>query len=399
MKLKPEKSTHALNVQTRSHNLQELAGLFAKLGFIGFGGPAAHIAMMEEEVVKRRAWMTHEHFLDLLGVTNLIPGPNSTEMAIHIGLVRAGWQGLIVAGVCFIAPAIAITLGFAYLYVTYGSLPQLAPIVAGIRPAMIAVILGAVYRLGKPIAKKSLPPVVIGVVVAILALMQVNEIVLLFSGGFAALAWNYRLRLGNISSTFFAMFLVAPLALPVVQTMVPSSTITLTGLGLYFLKIGSILYGSGYVLVAFLQGGLVEARHWLTQTQLLDAVAVGQFTPGPVLSTATFIGYDILGFPGAAAATVGIFLPSFVFVLIVSPFVPKLRTVPSLRTCLDGVNASALGLMLAVCVTLAVSTLGSPVLWLIFLGSGASILVWNVHPAWLVAGSALVSWLAAIVRV
>jgi chromate transporter len=398
MKIEPEKTAGAPNLKTKSGNLRELATMFAKLGIIGFGGPAAHIAMMEEEVVGRRKWMTHEHFLDLLGVTNLIPGPNSTEMAIHVGLVRAGWLGLIVAGVCFIAPAIAITLAFAYLYVTYGALPQLAPLVAGIRPAMIAVILGAVYRLGKPMVKEGPTSVVIGLVVAILALMQVNEIVLLFSGGFAALAWNYRYRLRNLGSTFVAMFLVAPFVVPAVQTIIPSSAITLAGLGLYFLKIGSILYGSGYVLVAFLQAGLVETRHWLTQTQLLDAVAVGQFTPGPVLSTATFIGYVLLGIPGAAVATAGIFFPSFVFVLIVSPFIPRLRNVPSLRTCLDGVNASALGLMLAVCVSLAVSTLGNPVMWLIFVGAGASILVWNVHPAWLVVGSALVSWLATLIR-
>jgi chromate transporter len=386
-------------MQTKSSNLIGLAGLFAKLGLIGFGGPAAHIAMMEDEVVKRRQWMTHEHFLDLLGVTNLIPGPNSTEMAIHIGLVRAGWQGLIVAGVCFIAPAIAITLVFAYLYVAYGSLPQLAPIVAGIRPAMIAVIVGAVYRLGKPIIRKDKAPILIGFIVATLAVVRINEIALLFSGGVVAVAWANRHRLKSAATVFLTMCLLAPLTIPVPQTIVPPNGISLAGLGLFFLKIGSILYGSGYVLVAFLQGGLVEARHWLTQTQLLDAIAIGQFTPGPVLSTATFIGYVLLGIPGATVATVGIFLPSFVFVLIVSPFISKIHNIPTARAFLDGVNASALGLMLAVCIILGISTLTNPLMWLIFLGAAGSVLIWNLHPAWLVAGSALISWLATTIRI
>jgi chromate transporter len=389
----------AADSQSRPRHLKELAQLFAKLGFIAFGGPAAHIAMMEEEVVKRRKWLTHEHFLDLIGVTNLIPGPNSTEMAIHIGLVRAGWRGLIVAGACFIAPAIAITLVFAYLYVQYGSLPQLAPIVAGIRPAIIAVILGAVYRLAKPIVRKDNSHVVIGFIVTVLALFRINEIVLLFSGGFAVLAWSNRHRFRNITSAFFLMCFLAPLSIPAVRTVAPLNGITLAGLGLFFLKIGSILYGSGYVLVAFLQGGLVETRHWLTQTQLMDAVAVGQFTPGPVLSTAAFIGYLLLGFPGAAAATVGIFLPSFVFVLIISPFIPRIRNVPPLRAFLDGVNVSALGLMLAVCVVLGIGTLSSPVMWLIFLGAIISTLIWNLHPAWLVVGGAVVGWLATTIRI
>ena len=380
-------------------NLKEIALLFLRLGVVGFGGPAAHIAMMEDEVVKRRQWITHEHFLDLLGVTNLIPGPNSTEMAIHIGLVRAGWRGLLVAGICFITPAIAITLVFAYLYATYGSLPQLAPIVAGVRPAMIAVILGAVYRLRKPIARKNKLPVVVGFVVAILSILHVNEILLLFSGGFVTLALEYRNKIKAVSSLFLLICILGPLSTPVVQTLEPSSRITLAGLGLFFLKIGSILYGSGYVLIAFLQGGLVDANRWLTQTQLLDAIAVGQFTPGPVLSTAAFIGYVLLGFPGAAVATVGIFLPSFVFVLIASPFIPKLRNVPSVRAFLDGVNASALGLMLAVCIALGIGTLGSPLMWLIFLAACISVLFWNVHPAWLVAGSALAGWLATIIGI
>ncbi len=377
--------------------LRELALVFGRLGIIGFGGPAAHIAMMEEEVVKRRNWISHESFLDMLGVTNLIPGPNSTEMAIHVGLRKGGWRGLLVAGFCFIAPAIALTIALAYLYVRYGSLPHLAPLIIGIRPAIIAVILGAVFRLSKPVIKKNGSSAIIGVLVALLSCLQVNEILLLVGGGVLALAWNLK---GKLSRNLVvpAIFLI-PATASVVQPAAINDAITLSGLGLFFLKIGSILYGSGYVLVAFLQGGLVEARHWLTQGQLLDAIAVGQFTPGPVLSTAAFIGYVLLGFPGAMVSSVGMFLPSFVFVPIISPLIGKFRNVPSLRAFLDGVNASALGLMLAVCVLLGVTTLTSPLMWLIFIGAALASTVWRLHPAWLVIGGAFISWLATAIRI
>jgi chromate transporter len=384
--------------KTQSTSLGELAKLFLRLGFIGFGGPAAHIAMMEEEVVKRKGWITHEHFLDLLGVTNLIPGPNSTEMAIHIGLVQSGWRGLIVAGVCFIAPAVAITLVFAQLYVTYGSLPQLAPVIAGMRPAIIAIILGAVYRLGKPLMRKSKVSVAIGLAVASLAVLHFNEIALLFLGGFAGVLWSFRGRLGKHALPALSIALAPFAFVHVATTVAPPDEITAPALGLFFLKIGSILYGSGYVLVAFLQGGLVDARHWLTQTQLLDAIAVGQFTPGPVLSTAAFIGYVLLGVPGATVATLGIFLPSFVFVPLATPFIPKLRSVPTLGAFLDGVNGSSLGLILAVCLSLGASTLVNPISWLVFIGAGAAILVWNLHPALLIIGSALISWMVITIR-
>jgi len=388
-----------IDSQAKAGGLPELARLFLKLGFIAFGGPAAHIAMMEDEVVKRRHWITHEHFLDLLGVTNLIPGPNSTEMAIHIGLVRAGWRGLVIAGVCFIVPAVGITLLFAHLYVVYGTLPQVAPFVEGIRPAIIAIVLGAIYRLGKPLVKKNKMPGVIGAVVALLSLLNVNEIVLLFAGGVAGILWLNRRGFGKSVPLFVLIAFLAPAVTHATNQAVSTDNLTLAALGLFFLKIGSILYGSGYVLVAFLQGGLVEARHWLTQTQLLDAIAVGQFTPGPVLSTSAFIGYLLLGLPGAAVSAVGIFLPSFVFVLLVSPFIPKLRNVPSLGAFLDGVNGSALGLMLAVCVTLGAAALTRPLMWIILVVAGVCILKWKIHPAWLVAGSALVSWLATSIQI
>lgn len=364
--------------------LRELALLFMKLGTTAFGGPAAHIAMMEQEVVGRRKWISHEYFLDLLGATNLIPGPNSTEMAIHVGYVRAGWRGVFVAGVCFIAPAIMITLLLAYLYVTYGTTPQFEPFIYGIRAAIIAVILGAVIRLGKPFRGKRFM-VVTGLAVAALNLLHIDEILLLLCAGVLGILWENRRRLGGGMPVIF--FSGAVLAVPLVASPgVAAGPATLIGIGLFFLKIGSILYGSGYVLVAFLQAGLVESRHWLTQTQLIDAIAIGQFTPGPVLSTATFIGYVMLGIPGAAIATTGIFLPSFVFVLLTSPFVPRLRRSAVTRGFLDGVNAASLGLMLAVCVTLGSTTLTSISAWMIFLLAAIVLSKWNLNAAWIVGG-------------
>ncbi|MBI3189733.1 MAG: chromate efflux transporter [Ignavibacteriales bacterium] len=374
--------------------VKELALLFLKLGATAFGGPAAHIAMMEEEIVKRRKWITHEHFLDLLGATNLIPGPNSTEMAIHIGYVRAGLRGVLVAGFCFVVPAILITLLFAELYVSYGSTPQLSSLIFGIRAAIIAVIAGAVFRLSKPVLKKT-NSLIIGVAVIILNLVGVNEILLLFSAGMVGLLWNsFSIFRSNISSFIgFIPFLNQQYNVTSFSTSISTNEATLTGLGLFFLKIGSILYGSGYVLVAFLQSELVNVRHWLTQSQLLDAIAVGQFTPGPLSSTATFIGYIILGLPGAIVATAGMFLPSFIFVLISSPFIPKIRKSQLASGFLDGVNAASLGLMFAVTISLATSSLTSIGAWLIFLLAGIVVVIWNLNAAWIVVGSALVGWL------
>ncbi|MEP0823703.1 MAG: chromate efflux transporter [Ignavibacterium sp.] len=371
--------------------MKELGLMFLKLGATAFGGPAAHIAMMEDEVVHRRKWITHEHFLDLLGATNLIPGPNSTEMAIHIGLLRGGWRGLILAGVCFILPAVAITLLLAHLYVAYGALPRFQPLMEGVRPAILAVILAAVYRLSRPIIRK---PFMVGTAIAVVVLniAGLNEILLLIASGITGLLWSSRGRLFSLGSNLFGLCASAPLT-AFWMNQAARDTASLAGLGLFFLKIGSVLYGSGYVLVAFLEGGLVESRHWLTQTELLDAVAVGQFTPGPVLSTATFIGYLIFGIPGAAVATTGIFLPSFIFVLIISRFIPKLRQSPSTAGFLDGVNAASIGLMLAVTITLAASTMTGLVAWGLFALAAYGILVWNLHAAWIVGGSALAGWL------
>jgi chromate transporter len=380
--------------------LKEIVLLFLKLGTVAFGGPAAHIAMMEDEVVKRRGWITREQFLDLLGATNLIPGPNSTEMAIHIGYVRAGWRGLIVAGACFILPAVAITLLLAHLYVTYGTMPQVGPFILGIRSAMIAVILAAVYRLSKPMMNNPFM-VLVGLAVMGLNILHADEVVLLLGAGVLGIIWENRHRLRGAVSSFFVLAVTSSVPLAQVSTSIAvgAGGATLIGLGLFFLKVGSVLYGSGYVLVAFLQGGLVDTRHWLTQTQLLDAIAIGQFTPGPVLSAATFIGYVILGFPGAAVATTAIFLPSFIFVLIVNPLIPRLRKSLLVRGFLDGVNAASLGLMMAVGVSLALSTLTGFAPWGIFVLALIVVVVWNLNAAWIVAASALLSWLSSLLRV
>ena len=377
-----------------STELREVASVFLKLGVVAFGGPAAHIAMMEEEVVRRRQWMPHERFLDLLGATNLIPGPNSTEMAIHIGYQRAGWRGLIAAGASFIIPAVLISLVLAHLYTAYGSVPQLEPFILGVRSGIIAVIAAAVFRLGRPMLKRR-HLIFTCIAVAILSLLHVDEILLLFAAGVSGLAWSYRQTWPRGVSSLFA---VGPLLRAPLLTMSAGAagSATLMGLTLFFLKIGSILFGSGYVLVAFLQGGLVDVRHWLTQAQLLDAVAVGQFTPGPVLSTATFIGYLILGIPGAFVATIGIFLPSFIFVLISSPFLPRLRKSPLASGFLDGVNAASLGLMIAVCIVLAASALTGVGSWIIFLLAAVAVAIWNVNAAWIVAASALLGWLFSL---
>lgn len=384
-------------------HLGEIARLFLKVGLIGFGGPAAHIAMMEDEVVTRRQWLSRQHFLDLIGATNLIPGPNSTEMTMHIGYERAGWRGLCVAGACFIFPAVLITGLLAWFYVHFGTLPEAAPFLAGIKPAVIAVILGAVWRLGTR-AVKGWRFAVLGLAVAVAVLLGLGEVVALLGGGVLGMIW---LRLSGYDSLHTAarlipLFLLQPVAsvrdatgtaLATGSVAGAAVSMTLWKLGWFFLKVGAILYGSGYVLVAFLEGGLVQDYGWLTQVQLLDAIAIGQLTPGPVLSTATFIGYMIKGVPGAVVATVGIFLPSFVFVLALNPLIPKLRQAVWPSAFLDAVNVTAVALMTAVTIKLGMTTLTSWPAWLIAAGAAILGLRFRVNAAWLVLGGALLGWL------
>ncbi|UFH34805.1 chromate efflux transporter [Flavobacterium acetivorans] len=334
----------------KKEDLKEVAKLFLKLGIIGFGGPAAHIAMMQQEVVVKRKWLSEQHFLDLLGATNLIPGPNSTEMAIHIGHEKAGWKGLIVAGLCFILPAVLITGFFAFMYKEYGQLPQLQAFLYGVKPAIIAIILAAIF----PLAKKSLKTgllAIIGIGVLSLSLLQINEIALLFGAGFVGLFF-YSLKKGESGA---AKLNWMPLAFfPLSKTAVVASTNF--NLFLIFLKIGAILYGSGYVLFAFLDAELV-AKGLLSRTALIDAIAVGQFTPGPVFSSVTFIGYQINGLSGAFFSTLAIFLPSFLFVALLNPLVKKLRNSKPFSVFLDAVNVASVAIIVSICIQMGKDTI------------------------------------------
>lgn len=378
-----------------NHRLHSLAQVFLKLGTIGFGGPAAHIAMMEDEIVTRRGWLTSEEFLDLVGATNLIPGPNSTEMAIHIGYIYAGWQGLIVAGTCFILPAVTLTAALAWVYQQFGTLPQIAPIFDGIQPVVLAIIAVALWRLGQK-ALKNPRLWLVGFGVALLVMLGLNQILALFLGGIlGAIALTYNV------GTRIAPFLWLPLNFPLAQTSAATPAPNLWQLGLFFLKVGSVLYGSGYVLVAFLENELVGKYGWLTQQQLLDAIAIGQFTPGPVLSTSTFIGYLIAGTPGAIVATVGIFLPSFVFVILLNPLIPRLRRSKWMSGFLDAINASAVALMAVVTLRLAQTLIFQPtgLNWSALLITALSAILalqWRVNAAWLVLAGAILGGLKSL---
>jgi chromate transporter len=369
--------------------LREVFTLFLKLGVIGFGGPAAHIALMREEVVRRRRWITDERFLDLLGMTNLIPGPNSTEMAIHLGYLRAGWAGLVVGGACFIVPAMVSVLAFAWAYVRYGARPEVGWLLYGIKPVIIAVVLQAVWGLVRTAVKGPLDAVV-GVAVVLLYLLGANEIALLFGGGLALML----LREGRHRWSTAAL---APLSLALggpgtamAQAAVGGVAAGLGTLFLTFLKIGAVLYGSGYVLLAFLRNDFVVRLGWLTEGQLLDAVAVGQFTPGPVFTTATFVGYLVASWPGALLATLGIFLPSFVFVALSHPLIPKIRGRRVTSALLDGVNVAALGLMLAVTYELGRAAIVDGVTVVLALVAALLLIRYKINSAWLVLGGGVI---------
>jgi chromate transporter len=373
-------------------NISELARLFLRLGLTAFGGPAAHIAMMHDEAVRRRAWLSEQQFLDLLGATHLIPGPNSTEMAIHIGYLRAGWRGLIVAGVCFILPAMLIVLALAWVYVEYGATPAATWLLYGVKPVIIAVIVQALWGLGRK-AIKRVGLLLVAAGVLLLYFAGVNEIALLLGGGvLVMLAMNVRrLRDAHVRS---AMPPLAGLAAP----MLAAAPFNLTQLFFIFLKIGAVLYGSGYVLLAFLRADLVVRLGWLNDQQLIDAVAIGQVTPGPVFTTATFIGYVLGGAAGALLATLGIFLPSFIFVAISHPLVPRMRNSAWAGALLDGVNATALGLMAAVMLQLGQASLVDVWTIAVFAIAAALLLRFKVNATWLIAGGALVGLLSQAAR-
>ena len=376
--------------------LSELALLFLRLGTTAFGGPAAHIAMMEDEVVRRRGWLTRDQFLDYVGATNLIPGPNSTELAIHIGHARAGWPGLLVAGVSFIVPATLIVSAAAWAYVLYGRLPQAVGLLYGIKPIVIAIVAQALWGLGRSAVKT--PGLVVLAAVAIAAVAAgVHELIVLGGAGAVMGLW----RLAGRSTPRQARALLAAamaggsgIAAGAMSMVTGSVPVSLTPLFLVIRKAGAVLYGSGYVLLAFLRADLVERLAWLTEPQLLDAIAVGQVTPGPVFTTATFIGYVLGGPAGAAVATLGIFLPAFVFVALSGPLVPRLRQSVVAGAVLDGVNVASLALMGVVSWRLGRAALVDPLTIGLAVASLVALVRFRINSAWLICAGAALGWLA-----
>jgi len=375
--------------------LKEVVGVFLRLGATAFGGPAAHIALMHSEMVERRKWLTEQQFLDLLGATNLIPGPNSTEMAIHLGYLRAGLPGLVAAGTSFIFPAMLIVMGMAWIYLQFGSTPQAAWLLYGIKPVIIAVILQALLSLGRSAVKDRLTAV-IGVAVFVLYLLGINELILLFAGGVLVMLvrnWQH-LRSRKITGVKSLLPFI-----PGVSTLAMSAVpFSLPVLFFTFLKIGSILYGSGYVLLAFLRADFVQRLGWLTETQLIDAIAVGQVTPGPVFTTATFIGYLLGGVPGAVLATLGIFLPAFIFVIVTNPYIPRLRQSHWAGALLDGINVASLGLMAGVTLQLGQASLVDPLTIVILLLAVVLLVRCKINATWLVLAGAVVGLVRLALR-
>ncbi|MBD2189200.1 chromate transporter [Pseudanabaena mucicola] len=372
-------------------SLWDLAIVFSQLGTIAFGGPAAHVAQIELEVVQNRRWLSREKLLDMLSISNLIPGPNSTELAIHVGLAQAGWQGAIVAGACFIIPAMLLVWGLAIIYVEYQTVPTVGWLLYGVKPVIIAIIAQALWKLGKS-ALKNIPTWCAGLLVLGLYFLKINEIALMLGAGvvvslvrnLAASKKNKSLSIFLFPFSFFPLGAIAAEAHPK----------TWTAVFLSFLKIGSVLYGGGYVLLAFVQQEFVDRTHWLTSQQLLDAVAIGQFTPGPLFTTATFIGYLVAGNLGAIAGTIGIFLPAFILVPVLNPFVSQLRKSPWTAGFLDGVNAASIGLMAAVAWDLGRGTLIDIWTIIIAIASLAILLKFpKVNSAWLVITGAAIGWL------
>ncbi len=367
--------------------LTELAAVFFKLGTIGFGGPAAHIAMLEDEIVTRRQWISQAQFLDLIGLTNLIPGPSSTELAIYIGYLRAGWWGLIIAGVCFILPAMAIVWGLAIWYDLSQTIPEIVAIFATIKPVVVVLTMQATWKLGRS-AIKNIPTGAAGIVsICLFGFLDLNILIVLLLGGFGVMGWqNWRDWKSGLSVMWLPQLELPPLAIFPVIASDPAWLDVFT----IFLKIGATIYGGGYVLLAFLQPELVDKTHWLTSTQLLDAIAIGQVTPGPLFTTATFIGYLLAGHSGAIAATIGIFLPSFIFVALVIFLAPRLRSSSYFRSWLDGVNAGAWGTIVVVAYRLGLSTLIDWQSISIAIISWLLIWRWKISAIWLISGSAIV---------
>ena len=372
-------------------SLGELSLLFLKLGTIAFGGPAAHIAMMQDEVVRRRKWLSDEEFLDLLSASNLIPGPNSTELAIHIGYVRAGWPGLLIAGSCFIFPAFLIVIALAWAYVRFGGIPEVGSVLYGVKPVIIAIVLQALWSLARS-AVRSVPLGVMGAAVVVLSFLGVNELILLFAAGMVVVIIK---QFAQFRKKHAALL---PIGLLLQTAAVSATPFSLTALFLFFLKVGSVLFGSGYVLLAFLRGDLVERWGWLTNDQLLNAITVGQITPGPVFTTATFIGYILAGAPGAVVATVGIFLPAFIFVGLSGWIVPRLRQSATLSSFLDGINVASLALMIYVTFELGKSALIDGLTVSLAVAAAFLLIRFKLNSAWLVAAGAVIGLAAGLLN-
>lgn len=381
---------------SKKGNLREIASVFFRMGAVAFGGPAAHIAMMESEIITKRKWMDRQHFLDLMGATNLIPGPNSTEMTMHCGHERGGTVGLFVAGISFIFPAVIITGFLAWLYGEYGTMPEVEPFIAGIKPTVLAIIAGAIYKLGKK-ALKSVELGILGILVVAVTILGANEILALLGAGILWMLY-YQIKTGiksdsedkKVKKGFLPLILLkAPI--------VAGANATTLKIFLSFLKVGAILYGSGYVLFAYLDAELVSTG-WLSRQELIDAIAIGQFTPGPVLSTATFIGYQLGGFWGAAAASAGIFLPSFLFVLMLNPLIPKMRQSKVLSQFLNAVNIAAVAIMVSVLFEIGRESL---VDWRAIVIAAVSFAVTfgmkKVSVMWVVLGGAILGYLLHLI--
>jgi chromate transporter len=378
----------------RKASLRSVAWFFLRLGTTAFGGPAAHIALMEEEVVRRRGWLTHAEFLDLLGAANLLPGPSSTELAIYIGQRVAGWAGLILAGLCFILPAALLVAALAWAYVTFRSLPQVAGLLYGVKPVVVAVIVQALWRLGRSCVRSPFLALV-GAAAVVLLAVGVHELPVLFGGGLFVMAVHGLTRRQSGPTGLPAV--LGPPALPLAGAAAGAVPVGLWPLFLLFLKVGAVVFGSGYVLVAFLRTDLVERLHWLTEGELLDAIAVGQVTPGPVFTTATFIGYVLAGPPGAVTATVGIFLPGFVLVALSVRLLHRLRQSARAGAFLDGVNVASLALMAVVTWQLGWAAVIDVPTAVLALGSVVLLLGLRVNPTWLVLGGAVLGLLRGLV--
>ncbi len=371
-----------LDPKEKQKRLKSLALVFLRLGMIAFGGPAAHVAIMEEEIVKRRKWLTGEKLLDLMGLTSLIPGPNSTELVIHIGYERAGWPGLFVAGSCFIFPAMTIVWILAAVYKQSQTIPQVEGLLYGVKAVIIMVVIQALWKLGKK-AAKDIPTTMMGILVIVAFVLGVNELLLLLLAGLGVMLVK-NLQRGNGGNGMWLLPFSGILAQVGGNNTTTIPPKNLLQVFLFFLKVGSVLYGSGYVLLAFLQRDLVDRFQWVTSQELLDAIAIGQFTPGPIFTTATFIGYLLAGNIGAIFATIGIFLPAFLLVGIINPWVDKLRQSPWARGFLDGVNSASLGLMAVVSYELASEAIVDWLTAILAILSAIALFRFKINSAWLV---------------